>query len=191
MTHRVRSAALAAALALGAWLVAAADSRTAETQGAKAGPYNDDIAQLAEGKGSADAIAKKAELGDVMQAFKPRSKGGLGVGPTPDAIKPDGIELKFIALGKAKSVNKADLAKQGDALAKAADETRAIADVAILYTEKDGKKNPAKWKQYAEDMRTAAGELANAARKHDAKAVKQAVEKVNGSCVSCHADFRD
>src|SRR5262245_25240999 len=96
MSNRARTAAFGAVLALGVCFVTVAESNSADEKGAKVGPYNAQIVDLADGKGKADAIANKAELGDVMQAFKPRSKGGIGIGPTPDGIKPDGIELKFI-----------------------------------------------------------------------------------------------
>jgi cytochrome c556 len=190
MSNRARTAALGAMLAV--WFVTAATSNSAQEKGGKVGPYNADILKLVEGKGSAEEIAKKAELGDVMQAFKPRSKGGLGIGPTPDAIKPDGIEQKLIDLGKSKrGLTKADLAKQGDALARAAEATKAISDVALFYADKDGKKNPTKWKQFAGDMKKSAEDLATAAHKSDADAIKKSVNKLNASCNDCHADFRD
>jgi hypothetical protein len=191
MSNRARTAAAAAALALGVWFVTAAESISADEKGGKVGPYNAALIDLVDGKGTAAAIAGKADLGDVMTAFKPRSKGGVGIGATADAIKPDGIELKFIDLGKKKAIAKGDLTKQGDAIAKAAGVTKAIADVTLLYADKEGKKNPAKWKQYAESMQKAADDLAKAAKSGDAAGVKTAIGKVNASCNDCHADFRD
>jgi cytochrome c556 len=194
MSNRARTAAfgVALAVALGVWLGTAADLKSADEKGSKVGPYNGDILNLVEGKGTAAAIAGKADLGDLMQAFKPRSKGGLGIGPTADAIKPDGIEQKFIDLGKSKrGLSKADLAKQADALAKAADATRAISDVTLLYADKEGKKNPSKWKQYVGEMNKAAEDLSKAARKSDSDGIKKAVNKLNDSCINCHSDFRD
>ena len=53
-------------------------------------------------KKEAADVAKKADLEDIMHAYKPRlkdkAKGGLGVGPKPGAIQPDSIELKIGAL---------------------------------------------------------------------------------------------
>jgi cytochrome c556 len=192
MTNRARTSAFGAVLALGVWFAAVADSSFADEKGGKVGPYNADILKLVNGQGSAADIAKKADLGDLMQAFKPRSKGGLGIGPTADAIKPDGLEQKFIDLGKSrKGLTPADLSKQGDALAKAADATKAISDITVLYADKEGKKDPAKWKQYAADMKKAAEELAGAARKKDGDGIKKAVGKINASCNDCHSVFRD
>lgn len=192
MTNSARTAALAAALALGVWLSAAADSNSADEKPAKPGPYNTEVVDLAAGKGSAEAIAKKAELGEVMHAFKPRDKGGLGLGPTPGAIKPDAIELKLIDLGKMKKgLPKGDVAKQADAIAKAADVAKAIAEITDFYADKDGKKNPKKWKEFTDDMKKGAVELSKAAKKGDGEAIKKAANNLNKSCNDCHADFRD
>lgn len=192
MSNRVRTATAAAALALGVWFATAAESSSADEKGAKVGPYNAALLDLVAGKVKAKDIADKADLGDVMQAFKPRAKGGLGIGPTPDSIKPDGIEMKFLDLGKKKPMAKPDLAKQAKDIAKAAELTKAVADVTLLYSDKDAaKKSPTKWKQYAENMQKAAAELAEAAKKGDPDGVKKAVGKVNASCNDCHADFRD
>jgi cytochrome c556 len=192
MSYRARTAAFAATLALVIWAVAAGDSNSADDKGGKVGPYNADILKLADGQGSAKEIADKAELGDVMQAFKPRSKGGLGVGKVPDAVKPDGIEQKFIAMGKSKKgPSKADLTSQADALARAAAVTKAVGSITLLYADKDGKKNPTKWKQYVGEMDKAADDLSKATQNSDSEGVKKAVGKINDSCINCHADFRD
>jgi hypothetical protein len=190
MSNRARTAAFAAALALGVWFAAAADSISADEKGGKVGPYNTALVDLTQGKGKPADIADKADLGDVMQAFKPRSKGGIGIGPKPDSITPDSIELKFNNLGK-KALAPAALAKEAKDIAKAADVTKAIGGVTLLYAEKEGKKSPTKWKQFAEDMQKAAGELSAAAKKGDAAEIKKAAMKLNASCNDCHADFRD
>src|SRR5580704_4270452 len=45
-----------------------------------------------EAKKEAEAlVAKTKDLGDVMNMFKARKNGGLGIGPKPGAIMPDGI----------------------------------------------------------------------------------------------------
>src|SRR4051812_7606753 len=101
MRSPTRLAALTALLAVSVWVVAAADSRSADDKN----QVKNDILKLAQGSGGAKAedIAK-AELGDVMQLFKPRTKGGVGIGPAPGAITPDGIELKIINLATKKAL---------------------------------------------------------------------------------------
>src|SRR5258707_6194157 len=75
-------------------------------------------------KGDKDAIKKQTEdlsksapLGTVMELLKLRSKDGLGVGATPGAITPDGIEAKIQAMAK-NAPKAADLGKQGADLEK-------------------------------------------------------------------------
>src|SRR5580704_7329133 len=64
-----------------------------------------DVQKLADAAAAGDAAAlkklgddaaKKYELKPVMWAFKPKDKGGLGVGAS--ATPPDGAELKLISL---------------------------------------------------------------------------------------------
>src|SRR5262245_22151173 len=65
-----------------------------------AGEYRDAVVKIAEAhaKGDkattqkgADALAKKVEeIGEVMDEFKLRTKGGIGVGAAPGAVTPDG-----------------------------------------------------------------------------------------------------
>jgi hypothetical protein len=174
---------------LGLWAAAVA-SRAADDKS----PVKQDVLKLAEGKGGVTAadIAKRAEqLEEVMDVFKPRDKGGAGLGPTPGAIRPDGIELKLIDLGKKREMSKADVDKQADALARAGEITRAVADITVYFTEKDGKKNSAKWKQYTEDMKKGAEQFTAAAKQKDAKGIKAGANALNASCNNCHADFRD
>src|SRR5437773_437368 len=100
------------ALALGMWLLTVTDTQSAAADvDVKAA-----ILGLADGKGDPAAIAKKNELGDVMALFKLRTKKGLGVGDTPGAITPDGIEAKLMGLGK--RADTADVAKNAAAYEK-------------------------------------------------------------------------
>jgi hypothetical protein len=139
-------------------------------------------------KDQAEAIHKKFpdNLKAVMSsAFKPRDKGGMGVGPK--GTKGKGIELEIISLGK-KARSPAELVKQKDDVVLIGNVSKALADIADLYPQT---KNMDKWKQYNQEMRAAAGELIEAARRGDPKAVKDAANNLNASCNSCHADFRD
>ena len=127
-----------------------------------------------------------------MQAFKPRSKGGLGIGSTPDAIKPDGIEQKFIAIGKSKKgLSKSDLSTQAEALANAAAVTKAIGEVTIHYADKDGKKNPTKWKQYVTEMQKAATDFLPRPRRATGRGSRRRWARSTTGCINCHSDFRD
>jgi hypothetical protein len=145
-------------------------------------------------KTQGDAIAKKIEeVAEVMDLLKPRGDGGLGVGPKPGAITPDGIEKKLIEMGK-KPVTPAQATSQADALARMGDEVAAVAEVAqhkCPVKKKEGPKDPKDWQTWTEDMRQGGLDLADAAKAKDAAKIKTAVSKLNSSCSNCHAVFRD
>src|SRR5262245_38743325 len=90
-------------------------------------------------KGDAAGAKKLAEslkdedLEDVMHLFKPRKDKGLGISAKAGAVKPDGIELKVIALAMAAPPQK-ELDESSADLAKAAYVAAAIAEVALIQT---------------------------------------------------------
>jgi Cytochrome C' len=164
------------------------EARAAVRKLADAVAKNDDAAV----KQGADDIAKKYELEEVMHSFQLRTKKGEGVGDKPGAITPDGIEAKFIALGK-KPLPPATLNKEAAAIARAAYLSAAIAEVAERKTpeKKEGNKDPKDWLAWCKDMKAGSLDLARAAKAKDAKGVKDAASKVNSSCNNCHRVFRD
>jgi hypothetical protein len=138
------------------------------------------------GKEQAQAIHEKFkdDLKAVMTVFKPRDKGGIGVGPRG---RGDGIELKIIALGK-RAPSKGDLGKLRPDLETIARVSKAMAEVADQYPQT---KNQDMWKKFNEEMRKGADELLEAAHGDDPKAVKTAANNLNASCTNCHSAFRD
>jgi hypothetical protein len=137
-------------------------------------------------------VAKKKDLGDVMNMFKARKTGGLGIGPKPGAIMPDGIEAKVLALAK-KKLTTAEVKIQAPDLEKMGDDIAAISYVGDVHTpkKKDGTKDPKDWTKWMEDMRKGAKDLSKAAKAQDAAAIKDAAMKANASCSNCHGVFRD
>jgi len=139
------------------------------------------------------AIKKKfAALEPIMWVYKKRKSGGIGVGKDGDSL--EGTIAK-VGNPRAKGwTAKRRLDMRAD-LAKAADLSRAIADVSDLYP-KDynenakGKPNPALWKKYVAQMRKGADELGKAAKGQDASAIQKAAANLNASCTNCHGDFR-
>jgi hypothetical protein len=183
-------------LGLAIWFLAATGS-AADEERATVSKIADLIAKndMDGAKKEAAALAKKAELEDVMQSFKPRlktNKGGFGIGPKPGAIQPDSIELKIGALAK-KAPTAGDLKSQSDALTEMAYRTAAIS----LYAQekapakKAGAKDPKDWKQWSEDLTKSSLELAAAIKKGDAKAINTAAKNANAACNNCHGVFRD
>ncbi len=142
----------------------------------------------------AKGIAKANEIENVMHQFKPRNKGGIGVGSVaPPGVK-DSIELTVIDLSNdKKGFTKDAVSKFSPDLVKLAKQTQAIAEISAHYAPlaKKGAKDPAVWKQLNEDMKAGAADLAKAAEAKDADGVKAAANKLNTSCVRCHEIFRD
>jgi cytochrome c556 len=145
----------------------------------------------------AQGVAKANGIEDVMHLFKPRNKGGFGIGAMPPpaaAGVKDSIELTIIDLSNdKKGFTKEFVGKYSADLVKAAKQTQAIAEINTHYApkEKKGAKDPAVWKQLTGEMKTGAGDLAKAAEAKDPAAVKAAATKLNASCVRCHEIFRD
>ncbi len=135
---------------------------------------------------------KDEDLEDIMHLFKPRKDKGLGIGPKAGAVKPDGIELKVIALAMTAPPQKELDESSGD-LAKAAYVAAAIAEVALTKApeKKEKDKDPKDWRTWAEGVRQGAIELADAAKAKKPADVKKAAEKMDTSCKSCHKVFRD
>jgi hypothetical protein len=142
-------------------------------------------------KTQAAALAKKIEaLEEVMDALKPRKKGGVGVGKVGQ-VTPDGIELKLITLGR-DAPTPAVLGKEAEALEEMAYVIAAVAEVThVMAPAADkGKKTKKDWLAWTADMREGANKLAEAAKAKGAQDVKGAASKINAACNSCHSVFR-
>src|SRR5947208_4988044 len=120
-------AASGVVLALGVCLLSAVGLGSAADEKEKK-EITDGVLKLADTfqKGDKDAMKKQTEdlckgapLGSIMELLKLRTKDGLGLGATPGAIMPDGIEAKIQALAK-KELTAAELTKQGADLEKMA-----------------------------------------------------------------------
>lgn len=177
-------------LALGLALLAVRNSSNAAWQNEKAqrAEAKKAIEDLADGKGDAIEIAKKHELENIMLGFKLRSKGGFGVG-AKGQIMPDGIESKIQALTKGK-MSPAQLMKEGPALIRMAQITKAIGEVAAHYPD-PAKKDLKAWKKYNEDMVKSAKEVQDAIKGNDPTKLKSSVSRLSTSCNECHEKFRD
>lgn len=148
----------------------------------------DAIDQLikSDGKG-AEAAAKASGIDIMMHLFKPKNKGGIGVGP-----KGDGIEVKIINLAK-KALPAAQLTKEAEELITMAKQTKAIGDVNEFYgpKEKRAGKDPKEWKKYNDEMKQFSLELIAAVKGGKPDDVKKVANSINSSCVNCHTVFRD
>ena len=144
-------------------------------------------------KNQTKAMRKKFdEVKPIMWVYKPRKKGGLGIGKDGDDIEQT---LNKVGNPKAKGWTAKKRLDMRRDLAKAAELSRAIAEVTDLYADhyKDtntGKPNPAKWKEFNEKMRQAADELSKASKGDDAVKIQKASANLYSSCSDCHGVFR-
>jgi hypothetical protein len=202
MFRTVRRRGALAALALAVGLVATVagradkdeDKAVADAKKAVVGLTGDLAA-----KGVADQarkIAKDQDREYVMRAaFKPRNKGGVGVGEKepPEGVK-DSVELAIIDMAVSKKPNPGPmiLAKNNADFVKLAEITQAVAEINDFYPPPKMKGAvPAKYKVFNADMRAGAKELLEAVKAKDQAKVTAAAVKLNKSCIDCHAMFRD
>jgi len=130
-------------------------------------------------------------LEDIMHAFKPRKKDGLGVGGSPGAVTPDGIEAMIIKL-KRDVPAKAEVEKNAEALENMGYQIAALGEITLAkgggtYNAKKTKKD---WDTWSKDQVEAGVNLAKAAKAKGAQEIKTAADKVNASCNACHTVFR-
>jgi hypothetical protein len=192
-----------AVLALGIWCAATSPSFSADddekdakaVEAARNGILKlkdmNGSAAKSEAKAIADASRKAADGADeglkyVMRAYKPRAKGGIGVG-----AKGESIELKIIGLSK-RALPAAEVGKQKGDLENIAAISKAISEVTHYYTpKKKPGKDPKDWTMYTEEMTKGADELAKATKSGNSRAIKTAATNLNASCTNCHGTFRD
>jgi hypothetical protein len=135
-----------------------------------------------------DAAKGIEDMGDLMHMFKPRNKGGIGVGtkPGPNTAK-DGIEVMIREYAR-DVPNKpvAGLEETGYVIA-------ALAEIgAAKGWEKDqGKKTKKNWATWTADMKAAGLEFAKAGAGNGGAQIKAAASKVNNSCITCHNVFKE
>jgi hypothetical protein len=159
-----------------------------------------DVLKLAGMKGAdlkkaAEEIAKKHQMEYVMYSFKPRDKNGVGIGEKPGTVTPDSIELYLLLkMGKGKRPA-LELEKNRDAFIKMAQITGDIAEITEFYKPK--KNAPGKmikdWEKFTKEMQEGSKDLLKALdpKKPDPAKVFEAAQRLNSSCVDCHAMFRD
>ena len=142
-------------------------------------------------KKQAKDLAAKHEIPFVMNQFKPRDHGGVGVG-SPGVFPFDSVELELLLLSK-KPLPPADLTAQKVDLQKMVDVALAISYVAPHYAPKtDETGKPIKdWMRLSADMNKQSKDLIEAIKGGDPMMVQGAAKELNHTCESCHSEFRD
>jgi cytochrome c556 len=195
---QVRLSVCATLLAAGLVLLATSDSQSADSEKEmRAGVLK--LADALEKKDKnakkmAEDLAKKIDdLEELMHVFSLRTAkgGGVGVGSKAGAISPDGIEQQIITLGK-KPLDKAKLDAEADDLVRMAYVAAAVGEITIAKPplKDEGKKKKKDWIKFSEDSKTAALELAAAAKGKDPAAVHAAAKKLDSKCDACHDIFK-
>jgi cytochrome c556 len=201
---RVLSAAAVALVAAGLFLAPARgrddEDKEKKEKAMKTAAAQVDVLKLAASLGGAEddvkkqagEVAKKHDIEFVMNQFKPRGDGGVGVGPMPGVFPFDAIEGELLFLSK-KPLPPAQLAAQKADLQKMAEVTLAVAYTAPSYAPKqDEPGKPVKdWLKFSDDMKKHSKGLIDALTGGDAKMVQSAAGWLNSSCNNCHSEFRD
>jgi hypothetical protein len=146
----------------------------------------------AEAKKLAKAVADKEEIEDVMHVLSLRRAKGLGVGPTPGKINPDGIEAKIIDLSGKKAMAPEQLNAEADALVQMAYIAAAVGEIANAKppAQDDNKKKKSDWLKWSAEMRDSALEFAGVAKGKNPEAVKKGATKLLANCTTCHDVFK-
>lgn len=142
---------------------------------------------MAGAKKLADAYAKKhTDLDEMMHAFKPAKKGGIGVEPTGD-----GIEQVLIKIGR-DAPTAANVAKGAAGYEQAGYDLAALALIteAFAPAKDSGKKTRKDWVEWSKQMGEQGLKLAAAGKAKSAADLKTAASKANGTCNNCHSIWR-
>jgi len=135
-------------------------------------------------------IAEEKNLFDLHTLFTVRRPGvtrsGLGVGESPGAVTPDGIEAKLYRLAR-RRLTALEMTAEGKALARMGDVTAAIAAVTASQGEEARRVPPARWQQLSKEMYVEARAFRDAVRANDLAKVQQSAAQLAGVCSQCHA----
>jgi hypothetical protein len=136
----------------------------------------------------APRVARTHKIDEIMIHYKPRMRGGWGVGEQPGSVVPDGIELKILHLSM-KPYPPDRLVKERATLLEMGKRIKAVCEVTSHYGATVGKANPAGWKKHADECKQGAIELIQALEKPtpNPNEVQGAAKKTNMACIDCHS----
>jgi cytochrome c556 len=129
----------------------------------------------------------------TMAVFKPRvgEGGGVGVGHTPGAHKPDAIEAVVAQQSdpRAKKMEPVELKSAAADFHRLADVTIAVAEITYQFAPKKkvGLVDAKDWNDSTDKLKRSAEELKAALKKEDPDGVRRAFTGIAASCSRCHA----
>jgi hypothetical protein len=139
------------------------------------------------------AKVKVGELVDIMNLLRNQAKGGEGIALdlqySAKVKNQNGIEALINALA-AKKLTDANAGKMARELELLSDRVAVIASLTLERGPEKQKEYLKQWNEQAIEMRDAALELAEGARKKDAPAIFEASKRLENSCVECHGTFK-
>ena len=139
-----------------------------------------------------DAAKNLDEISDMMHLFRPRNKGGLGVGPIPLANPAkDGIEVMIRDLARDVPGGIAKQAAGLEAMGYYIAAMGELANAAVGKAPSGGKKTKKAWTEMSEDMRVLGLAFAKASAAKGAQEIKTAAGRVNVNCNKCHSIFKE
>src|SRR5262249_50434523 len=121
-----------------------------------------------------------------------RARGyGLGVGPVPGKILPDGIDLKIKDLAEEKP-SADDLKKNAEAYQRMLTVSAAIAEIAGYATPPKARAGtpPGAWKAFNDDMKKGVKELSEPLKPGKPDLVQKKALDLSASCSGCHSAYR-
>lgn len=182
-----------AMVVMAGWVYLAGSSHAADEADPKAGVLKIAAAiqkgDLAGADAQAKALAKKVEeLGDVMDVFKKRDKGGVGVGLKKGVAIPDGIELMIAKMGR-------DAPSPSEAK-KGAEAFEHMGTVIAAVAKITKSKPPAKvkgndWNNRCDQLFASGLKLSAAAKDHAAADLKTIAHKIKDTCDACHSKYKN
>ncbi len=186
---KARIGMMAAGVVAAAGLVFGVSTATAETDipGIKKIAEAVKKGDMAGAKKLAAAYAKaNTDVEDLMAAFKPGKKGGIGVGGTDQ-----GIEQTLNKIGR-DAPTAANMGKMADAYMDMGYNIAAVGLISeALAPQKDnGKKTKKTWVDSSTGMVEAGLKLVEAAKTKTAADLKTHAVRANNNCGSCHAAFK-
>ncbi len=181
-----------ALLVMAGWVFLASSGSAGEAAGLKDGVLKIAASvqkgDTAAAQSQAAVLAKKVEdLADLMELFKKRDKGGIGVGLKKGVVVPDGIEIKLVKMGR-DAPSTSEATKEAEALQHMG---AVVAAMAYVTKSKPPAKVKAKeWNGWCDDLAASGMKLSAAAKDHAPADLKAAASKINATCNACHSVYR-
>jgi hypothetical protein len=141
----------------------------------------------------AEEFAKTHSLASAARvAFKPKSKGGLGIARVTAAGHKDSIEL-LLRDYVIRPPTRDEVVKYDQDLLQVGRIILVMSAFVPQYAPKTdiGPNTAAEWRKYADEMKKGSREFLDAVEAKDERKLASAARRLNEACATCHKRFRD